>query len=189
MAITKLIAKTDFTGDLPTLPTSMDASRLNHCIIEAQEVYLRPLVGDAMYNDLLKNAAVTDNAKLLNGEEYTDPQGVVVQFAGLKYAVAYWTLAVYAPEAQDTYTSHSLAIKTNGYSEPLSDKAIGRKVSHYKAVAGVYWDAARKYIEDRLTAFPLYNKSVRDTNRATVRINAVGGTGRINTNECKDYNT
>lgn len=186
MAITKLIAKAEFTGDLPPLPTSLDQARFNHCIIEAQEVYLRPLVGDAMYNDLLKNYASADNAKLLAGEEYTDPSGVVIQFAGLKYALAYWTMAVYITESQDTITSHSVVVKTNNYSEPLSDKSIGRKVSHYKAVAGSYWEQAKTYIEDRLTAFPMYNKSVKDTNRATVRIGAIGG--RVENNQCKDYN-
>lgn len=177
MQIRLLITKAEFSED-KLIPDATPESRVDRCIRESQQFDLLPLLGDALYFDLLKNSSNEIYRKLIDGEEYTDLQDHVVQFSGLRMALKYWAYARFINSNQFNVTTHSSVTKTNPWSEPAQSKTIAIEVESAKSGAYAYWLEAKKYLDTKKETYPLWKTtcSADDSNvRSGFRINAVGG--------------
>jgi len=90
MTAIKLITVLDFTEDTVKLSTSIkddkNSARVDRCILEAQQVELKELLGYALYNELLQNNTngVT-YAAYNSGTAYTGGVTVYVSYSGTIY--------------------------------------------------------------------------------------------------------
>lgn len=194
MAAIKLITTADFTVDTVKLPDSLlnaaNSYKVDRAILEAQQMYLKPLLGYALYNDMLHKSVggstVPDYVKLLTGETYTDPLGYSVDYLGIKIALVYWTIARITLRNQSTITSHSVVTKTSQYSEPISLKQIAFEVDANVSMAGSYWQDAKKYLNDNYTKFPNWGTTKKIESSGPVRISSISPLKKDN--NCNDYN-
>jgi hypothetical protein len=173
MAITLLLSLTDFTSD-KLIPGITASAKVDTIVMEAQEFDLSPLLGDALYYDLLKHKTDANYVKLLSGEEYVDSNNNTIKFPGLKMALKYWAYARHISTNPMTVTTHSVVMKTNPHSEPLDRKLLDRAVEEERSKAAAFWRQAEKYLNNKKTLFPLW-KATDAVPRRGVRITAIGG--------------
>jgi hypothetical protein len=173
-----LIEKAEFLKD-KLVATSIDEERLRSSIREAQQFDLRPVLGDAMYYDLIKNYDVNESPinkynKLVEGEEYTNSESHTIIFSGLRMALKYWAYARFIAKQQVNATASSVVVKTNPWSVPVAPEVIEAETASARSGAISYWEEAKKYLDEKFTDFPLW-VGQRSVPRSGVRITAVGG--------------
>jgi hypothetical protein len=127
----KQIAKTGFDD------------KINDLIIEAQWMDLRPLLGEALFNDINTNIATYTD--LMDGGAY-DYKGVTYINQGLKAVAVYYFYARYAYFGSVTDTPFSLVEKLNDKSKPVE---LSFKKSMYKnnqEMAFNIWRTVESYL-------------------------------------------
>ena len=118
-----LLGKADFK-DYADLPESLDIDRLRPHILAAQLNRLRPILTEALLDELLRlYALATTQAPLPAPWDELRKQCVPV--------VTNAAMARYTPFSQTTATSNSMVRKTSQYSEPVDDRALGRQANIY----------------------------------------------------------
>ena len=72
----------------------IDHERILAYITEAEQMNIKPVLGDRLFLDILQNGGVNEQYKvLLNGGTYTAKDGGIYSFVGLKCCVAYFVFA------------------------------------------------------------------------------------------------
>lgn len=151
-----LITKEDFEG-VRHISKNIDfTQRVLPYAKEAQNFDLRPYLGDALFYDLMKNQTLEKYQDLLNGKEYQDTNGNTIWFDGIKEALAYYAMARFRGNQQISDTNFSVVIKTNEFSEPVSDKTIVRTATELKSAANALMYDVVKYIKTNISNYPLY---------------------------------
>jgi hypothetical protein len=171
--INLLITKEEFQAD-KLIPQSTDTARVEKAIREAQQFDIRPLLGDALYYDLLKNTTEEKYQSLLNGEEYQNAQSETILFSGLRMAIKYYAYSRFILSQQVNVTSHSVVEKLNQYSQPSQEKTIVREAEQAKSGAAEYWNEAKAYLNCKSTDFPLWKRK-NATPKSAFKITAIGG--------------
>lgn len=117
-------------------------------VIDAQELDLRPLLGEHFYIDVLSNWAETADlwADLVNGSTY-EYKGKNYQQPGLKYVVELLTMARYKGTAPIQDTPSGLVFKNNEYSERVDAKILAREEARSRANAEAYFVRVREYLD------------------------------------------
>jgi len=129
MTTTKLISLTDIQ-ELKGISSNVNiVKQLNPFIIEAQEMELRPFLGDEFYLALLADAPTFANyGDLFNGVDYTY-NGHQYRNDGIKPMLIYYAYARYLNNAQSIITPNGIVSKENNNSTPVSEKTTARLVS------------------------------------------------------------
>jgi hypothetical protein len=163
--------------------TVNEAKRVTPYVYEAQVFDLKPLIGQALYDDLIANVNDPKYISLLNGEQYTDANGYTVNFEGLGACLAYFSYARFLENQQITVTSHGVVSKDSPYSTPVDSKTLTQRINQVRSGAFVYFEQAAKYLTDKNIAdpanYPLWLKYIPDTRKTSApRISAVDGFNR-----------
>jgi len=158
--------------------------KIDMYIIEAQQFDLFDLMGhDFFYNfiDEMANSPL-DTAwdNLFNGVDYNEPStGRLIKYEGIKPALIYFSYARYIGNANFTATAHNFVTKKDDWSEPVSEKTIGRLMTQANSAAMAYWHRVEKYLCDQRTLNPTYytvwnecNTGIK--NRTSTQISAIG---------------
>lgn len=92
-------------------------------IAETEQLYVKPLLGDMLYMDLLEKKDSLDEYKiLLDGGTYTNRRSETFLITGLRTAISYYVYAKYVMNGDFESTRYGVVIKDNEYSNHLSDK-------------------------------------------------------------------
>jgi hypothetical protein len=172
MDISLLISKQDLVND-KLIPSTADEGRVDLSIRDAQEFDLRPVLGDALYYDLVKNTTSTNNQKLLLGEEYVNASGETILFPGLKMAHKYYATARFIITHKRHVTSHGIVEKTTPYSINSGNKDISTDSDSKRSGAQAYWDDVVKYLNTKKANYPLW-KCTNKPARGSIKIRAAG---------------
>ncbi len=123
---------------------------------EVEEKELRDLIGLALLQDLQANPATIYNAKLLNGDSFTNYIGQTVNHKGLRYVLAYLNYSRYIGESaiNDTYTG--VVVKKREESELLSEGGIRRLQEQARNQALTEWSVIKDYLNCSSINFPLW---------------------------------
>lgn len=141
----------------------LDASRLNPYILEAQSHDLRPILGDALYHDFMKNFDSNDVAydhykDLLNGKEYTY-NGYTVAYNGLQEMLSFFTLARFTIMNGISFTRFGSVRKLNGdKSSPITAEETQMVLADLKANAISAASVVKQYLINNNATYPLYNR-------------------------------
>lgn len=157
-------------------PTAeLDAARINPFILEAQSHDLRPILGEALYYDFMKNydgaAPTYDHYRdLLNGKEYTY-NGYTVVHDGLQEFLSYATLARFFLMNPISITRFGNMKKLKDEkSEPLTPEETKMVVTDLKSNAIRAGALIKKYLLYNISTYPLYNQGpVQDQNKLAVK--------------------
>jgi len=143
-------------------PTAeLDGIRWEPFCLEAQDLDLRPILGDSLYFDFMSKWFNTGDASysiyqtLLNGTSYTY-SGQVIYYDGLKPLVVYLTLARLIQNQQVNITRFGVVTKTVNLSQPVDAQIIRQVVNEMKSNAKSYENQVRQYLDNNVTTYTMY---------------------------------
>jgi hypothetical protein len=144
--------------------------------VRAAQLYdILPVLGNAFYVDLVTNIAEQEYVDLLTGKTYTDSNGAVKVFFGLKKAICLFAFSRWCHEANINATSFGLVTKISNQSEPVDPKYAGLRANREKEKAVAALQTCIDYIcSEGATVYPLYfqNNSPKESapSRSGVKI-------------------
>lgn len=140
--------------------------KLDAFITEAEQLFIKPVLGDELFYRLLSDEAATDDSLqlLLGGGQYTDEHGVLHGFMGLKVSLSYFVYAQNIMSGDIESTRFGAVIKNGEYSTHVSSKE--RSDAYNNAL-----EVARAYLQECVA----YCKHAGLIKRAGKTRHAVGG--------------
>ncbi len=138
----------------------------NAFIYEAQEFYLKPLLSEHLYNELIQIPNKYDF--ILNKHLYWLNNSTGLSHEGLKSVLAQFTYAIYILKGNITDSSFGIQQKTNPNSEPISYQE--RKDWYYRHIqqANALFKDVEKYIYYRYKSNPKYLKTKKTNFKISV---------------------
>lgn len=147
---TLLLNKADFK-DHADLAESLEMDRLRPHILKAQNLRLRPILLDALTNELLRLVELERNAPAAS------PVPLVFPWSTLRTkavaVVASGAMARYMPFSQTTATSNGMGRKTSQYSEPVDPRDLARQATIYDGDALSHEAALAKWLKANAAEF------------------------------------
>lgn len=167
-----LITESDFAPFKAISANLNAAKKLVPYIVEAQQMDLKGLLGNAFYlaltKDILGSPALQLYSDLWNGAEWIFGNKSLRQ-EGLKTVLIHFTYARYVMNSNSEETAFGIVIKKEENSTPVSEKTILRKIDNANSQAFAYFKDVEKYLNDNLDLYPLWNCSCEiNEKRSTV---------------------
>lgn len=158
--LTLLIGKGDFEPYVQVSTNLKDDRFLAPHILQAQNLDVKPVLGNPLWTDLLKNYTTDDYQTLLNGGEYT-AEGLEVSFQGLKAAIASFAYAryIYARNAVDT--PFGMVTKTSEYTQAVDLKTLTQVANFARNSGEQYLQECLNFLSLNLTTYPLFEEACK----------------------------
>lgn len=138
---------------------NVEGSKLLAYITEAEQMYIKPALGDALFLEILKEGDSNETYRLLlNGGTYNDCNGGIRLFMGLKVALSYYVYALNVMTGDFQSTRFGTVIKQNDYSRDISSKE--RSDCYNNAL-----EVANHYLKDCITFCKIKNLIRQYSNR------------------------
>jgi len=177
MATTKLILTTDIKEIKPISDNIDSVERINPYIIEAQDLDIRPFLGDPLFYALVEGFTAspqnTDYLALLNGKSYTTSCGFTIFFDGLKIAIAYFAYARFVSSQGINITRFGVVQKTNEFSQPVTVEMVDRIAGNARSVGLSYLHQVEEFLDENTTTYPLWRQSDKKRPRGKFKITSV----------------
>ncbi len=175
MPLTLLLTADELRAFRPLSATLDATARLEPYLREAQHVDLRPILGEALYADLIANSADAKYVTLLDGETYTNPAGNSQRFEGIKPLLAYYAYARFVAFQGVHVTPHGVVRRSGDHSEPVADGTRQRLETQARAMATAYLEGLRDFLDANPTDYPLWSSCQTSKNpKGSIQINAIG---------------
>ncbi len=101
----------------------VDQERMLAYIIEAEQMNIKPVLGDKLMLDILQHGEENEKYQvLLNGGTYTANDGGIYSFVGLKCCVAYFVFAKNVMVGDFQTTRFGTVLKESDYASHISTK-------------------------------------------------------------------
>lgn len=170
MTKNKYLINPDTFLSFEDLSVNIDPQRILTYAKKGQELDLKPFLGHAFYDDLLKQFEAGENGisflsetaseayqKLWNGCDYTDPHGHSITYEGMIPTLVYFAFARFVEGGSISFTPAGPGTAKSDYFNSLSLKDINTLVSQYRSEANAHCNEVQKYLEDNRKDFPLWN--------------------------------
>lgn len=157
--LVKIIAKADFEYHLQ-IAANMDYDRMMEPhVLNAQLYDLRPVIGDALYVDMVKNRASAPYDDLIAGGEYTY-NGIDYFFQGIKKPLVHFAYARYCMRngAQDTASGLRRKLDQQ-WSDPLPMQEATKEAEYHRQLAVASLADCITYIKRNIEDFPLFTNT------------------------------
>lgn len=156
------------------LASSYDQDKFNSYLREVQREYVRLLIGNELYIDLLANTTAENYAELLDGVAY-ESDGNQISFYGLRMYIIYMWLYLYSKEGGIVYSETGKSEFDFSEVKKPSSGLTQDVISQFQFKAKIYADQVIKYLEDNATKFPKYKLSVINTKQTkSFMFNVIG---------------
>jgi hypothetical protein len=124
----------------------VDEGRLTSYIAEIEQLNIKPVLGDALFLDLLQNGDTNEKYKLLlSGGTYTSSDGSIYSFAGLKACIAYYVFAKNVMVGDFQTTRYGVVLKESDYASHISSKERSDCYNDTLEVANCYLKDCVRY--------------------------------------------
>lgn len=115
-----------------------DADKLTAYIVEAEQMNVKPVLGDELFLSILAKGDEDELfGILLSGGTY-ESEGRLYSFAGLKAAMSYYVFAKYLMVGDFNATRFGISIKEDNYSSHISSSERSNAYSDTLEVANCY---------------------------------------------------
>lgn len=141
-----------------TISKSVKDDKINPYIVDAELLDLSKMLGELLFNDVVKNPASTNNAKLMNATEYTY-DGNVYNHVGLKKILAILSYARYIMFGSPTDTPFGYVDKNYNDGVPVSNASKRDIYTKERQTANEYFQNVKAYLDRNSDDFPLWNAS------------------------------
>lgn len=169
---TKLVNRIEIAKYLQ-ISKSVNEEKLNEMIVKVQINDILPLLGTALFNDLLTNTTSTGNASLLNGGSYT-ANGITYINYGLKSVICHYVDAYYKMFGDATDTPFGLVNKLNGSeSKPVDYITKKTLYTENKKIAFTIWENVRDYLIKTENLLYLQNLNVCQKKNSAFKISKI----------------
>ena len=158
---------------------------LDPYIWEAQNLDLKPLLGSALFYDMMENLTVQKYIDLLSGKVYEYRENNIY-FNGLKPSLVYFAYARYINNKNSIDTPYGLVQKRNPDSNQSPEKEIARRVSQAKSAAATFFNEVAQFLNSNVADYPLWQNTERVRKNGGIRISGVGGNSKSNDYDCED---
>lgn len=138
----RLITRNDIARYRQIAKTAND-DKLNEMILDVQLLDLQPLLGEILFNKIIKSPQ--DYTDLLDGGVY-EHDGISYTNYGLKMVLAYFSYARYAAFGSVTDTPFSLVEKLANESRPATPESKKTMYSLNRSTALQLWDNVKNYL-------------------------------------------
>lgn len=175
MEIPKLISIQDIQ-EYTRITSSVDSVKsLEPFIIDAQEMDLRPFIGQELYIDLINEfesyPSLPTYNYLFNGCTYQVGTKNYLHH-GLKAVLVFYTWHRFILGGNIQSTRMGMVVKKNEFSEPASEATIARIASQAKSMAVVYQDSVKCYLDNNNSLYPLWK--CNRGHRGSIKIRGIG---------------
>jgi len=155
---TKLITLSDIQVHRSISQNVNLVKQLNPSILEAQEFYLRPFLGDEFYLALVADSlnSFVVYGDLWNGSTYTCGGKQYIN-DGLKIMLVYYAYGTYLNNAQDIITPNGIVTKNNNDSTPTEASSVSRLYGQSISAAKFYEVRVAEYLSREKENYPLYD--------------------------------
>lgn len=124
----------------------IDHDRILAYIIEAEQMNIKPVLGDRVFLDILQNGEENEKYQtLLAGGTYTANDGGIYSFAGLKCCVAYFVFAKNIMVGDFQTTRFGTVFKESDYASHISTKERSDAYNDTLEVANSYLRDCLRY--------------------------------------------
>ena len=137
---------------IPSISNNADCSAIEPFIHNAQMHYLRELVGDAMYNDMLADKS-TGGTKYENlNQEFTI------------FVLGYWAWYDYTPFAHIKFQKKGLVKQTADDSTSADMDEVVMILKRIESMAVYYTNRLKDYLDANTSLYPLYRQETCNDN-------------------------
>lgn len=140
---------------------------------EAELLYVKPILGDKLYNEIVANPTDEKYETLLNGGTWTDDNEDSHTFAGLKVTISYYIYAQNLMSGDIQPTRFGNVIKENDYSTPITDKTRSDAYNSTLEIANLYMKDVVAYCNFKGLLGANRKKQARVA--GAIRIRKIGG--------------
>lgn len=163
--ITLLINRSDIVPYAQIAINAREEETLQPHILSAQNIDIRPILGDALWTDLITNSVDAKYQTLLNGGTYTNENGDVITFQGLKASISCYTYARYIMYKNAVDTPFGVVSKKTEFSEQADTKLIMSIASDKRNEGGLYLNNCILFLQANETDYPLFGTTARETTK------------------------
>lgn len=147
----------------------VDEARLLAYITEAEQMNVKPMLGEKLFRRLLDEGDTDETLiMLLGGGTYTDADGEPHTFMGLKTAIAYFVYAQNVMSGDFQSTRFGMVVKNGDYSSTLSSKERSDTYNNAIEVATFYLNECVSYCK-AMGLFANVRRKAVATNGCTIR--------------------
>lgn len=122
--------------------------KLNAFITEAEQLHIKPIIGDELFYKVLEEESNDDIKMLLNGGTYKDKRGKIHGFMGLRVALSYFIYAQNLMSGDIESTRFGTVIKNDDYSNRPSSKERSDAYNNSMEVANAYLQECVAYCKE-----------------------------------------
>ena len=127
----------------------------NQLAIEVQEYYLPQLLGRAFAYDIMENDE--SYTTLLDGGEFTDCEGNLSYFKGLRYCLAYYNYAKFVNDSRMEDTFSGMVYKNRNESTAIQASDVTRLQQEARNIAELEMEQLKVFLELNSSDYPLWN--------------------------------
>lgn len=167
-----LVTRADFEKYVQLSELGNDARTLDVHILNAQNIDLKQVFGNAFWTDLEANSIEENYETLLNGGTYTVGDSEY-SFAGLKAAIVMFTMARRRIASGAIDSPWGMVQKTSEFSQPVSTATRQMMVDEARSMATAYLSECIQYIENNISDFPKYSACAKVKNHGAIRMNPI----------------
>lgn len=146
-----MITKEQLTN-ITSIQQNVNSEQLLPYISIAEDLHLRPMLGEALYGDL---RAAYDKQEL-------DPRYTTL-YAYVVPVLAYFAFYEYLPFSLYKFTNRGLEKRSGVESDSAELKEVNSLRAVIKGYADHYQNKMEAYLNDNLESFPMYKKSPKGT--------------------------
>ena len=124
--------------------------KLEAFITEAEQLHIKPVIGDALFMRLLGDeAGSNEDMRLLQGGTYNDKRNEQKSFLGLKVALSYFVYAQNLMSGDFESTRYGTVFKDGDYSSHISSKERSDAYNNALEVANAYLQESVSFAKDK----------------------------------------
>lgn len=127
----------------------VDKEALLAYITEAEQLNIKPVLGDALFLDILSQEEDETYAMLLSGGTYTACDGELYSFVGLKVALSYFVFAKFVMVGDFQTTRYGTVFKESDYSTHISSKERSDAYNDALEVGNCYLNDCVRYLKHK----------------------------------------
>ena len=147
-----LLITTQEIKDMTSLADNTDDKKIRHHIQSAQDIYIKPAIGETCYDALLDGVENDD----LTALETTLLDGDNRSFVGLKMALAWWVVWLAYPDQWIMNGNTGLHKRTAENREAIDSDEFEKKRQEIENIAGSYTNYLTKYIINKSADYTCY---------------------------------
>jgi len=148
----------------------VDEAKLLAYITEAEQMSIKPALGDELFLNILKDGETNEIYKmLLAGGTYRDSSDNLHSFVGLKVALSYFVYAQNVMTGDFHNTRYGTVLKQGDYSQGISSKERSDCYNNALEVANHYLSECIAYCKSKNLLGNRSNRKVLSTGGCTIR--------------------